>query len=122
MKIHIIIFSPNQNDELLKIRNHLLLSIVEMVSLDENPDTSNINNADYSDAPIEVTTKTSKTEKKKKKKKTKRRIKYATTTKENNDRNDKYLDEESSLTHLVFGDDDDYLEELTSKATGDERV
>ncbi|CAF1286179.1 unnamed protein product [Rotaria sp. Silwood1] len=94
-----------------------------MVSLLENIDTVNADNADDSDAPIEVTTKTSKVEKKKKKKKkTKRRIQYTLATEEDNDPNDKHLDEESALTHLVFGDDDDYLDELTSRATTDKQT
>ncbi len=85
---------------------------LEMVSVIENINTDNDN--DDSDAPVEITTKTSKT---KKKKNTKRRIKYTLATEDDDDRNDKHLDEESALTHLVFGDDDDYLEELTSGAT-----
>ncbi len=86
---------------------------LEMVSVIENINTDNDN--DDSDAPVEITTKTSKT---KKKKNTKRRIKYTLATEDDDDDpNEKHLDEESALTHLVFGDDDDYLEELTSGAT-----
>jgi predicted RNA-binding protein len=78
---------------------------------------------DDDDAPVEVVTKTSKTEKKKKmKKNTKRRIKYTLATEDEDNPKDKRLDEESALTHLVFGDDDDYLEELTSAATTDKQV
>jgi hypothetical protein len=90
-----------------------------MVSVIENINTDDDND---SDAPVEVTTKTSKTEKKKKKKTTKRRIKYTLATEEDADPNEKRLDEESALTHLVFGDDDDYLEELTSGATTTKQV
>jgi hypothetical protein len=88
-----------------------------MVSVIENINMDN----DDSDTPIEVTTKTSKTEKKKKKK---RRIKYTLATEEDDDNNTngKHLDEESALTHLIFGDDDDYLEELTSVAKTDKQV
>jgi hypothetical protein len=96
-----------------------------MTSIDENIKTvqSDIDDDDV-DAPVEMTTRTSKMEKKKKKKNTKRRIKYTLATEEDNDENpnEKQLDEESALTHLVFGDDDDYLEELTSAATTDKRV
>ena len=96
-----------------------------MVSLIENIDTSKLDNGDDdSDAPIEVTTKTSKDEKKtkKNKKKTKRRIQYTLATDNDNDLNEKRLDEESALTHLVFGDEDDYLEEITSKAATHKQV
>ncbi len=93
-----------------------MFSILEMVSIVEN-----IKTEDDSDAPVEVTTKTSKNEKRKKKKNTKRRIKY-TLANEDDHPNHKRLDDESALTHLVFGDDDDYLEELTSVATTDKQV
>ncbi|CAF3330442.1 unnamed protein product [Rotaria socialis] len=95
-----------------------------MVSLIENIDTSNVDDADDSDAPIEVTTKTSKDEKKKKKKKnkTKRHIQYTLATEQDDHPNKKRIDEESALTHLVFGDDDDYLGEITSKAETHKRT
>ncbi len=89
----------------------------------ENIDTikSDIDEDDL-DAPIEIMTKTSKTEKKKKKKNPKRRIKYTLATEEEDDSHAKRFDEESALTHLVFGDDDDYLEELTSTAKTNKQV
>lgn len=96
-----------------------------MVSLVENIDSVNVDNADDSDAPIEVTTKTSKTEnkqKKQKKKKTKRRIQYTLATEQDDDPNEKPIDEESALTHIVFGDDDEYLEDITIKAKKDKQV
>lgn len=93
-----------------------------MVSLVENIHTVHDDNADDSDAPVEVTTKTSKDEKKKRKKKTKRRIQYKLATEEDDDPNEKHVDEESALTHLVFGDDDEYLEELTKKPTKHKQV
>ncbi|CAF0783944.1 unnamed protein product [Adineta steineri] len=90
-----------------------------MVSVIEN---INVNNSeDDSDAPVEVTTKTSKT-KTRKKKTVKRRVKYTLATEEDNELNEKHVDEESALTHLVFGDDDDYLEELTSAAGKDKPI
>lgn len=105
----------------------ILLSILEMTSIDENNPTMT---SDDSDAPVEVTTKTSKMEKTKKKKKkgTKRRIKYTLATEGDDDDGEhqqpkgKRFDEESALTHLIFGDDDEYLEELTTVATTDKRV
>jgi hypothetical protein len=98
-----------------------------MVSVIENIQTVHTDNDDDdddSDAPVEITTKTSKTEKKKKKIHTKRRIKYTLATEEDDDDhpNEKRLDEESALTHLVFGDDDDYLEEITSRTKTNKQV
>lgn len=92
-----------------------------MTSIDENIPTIT---SDESDAPVEVTTKTSKTEKKRKKKSTKRRIKYTLATEEDNEQDSKAkrFDEESALTHLIFGDDDEYLEELTTVATTSKQV
>lgn len=77
-----------------------------------------------SDAPVEVTSKTSKVEKRKKKKKTvKRQIKYTLATDDDQqDTDEKRIDEESALTHLVFGDDEDYVEELkTTTATNNQK-
>lgn len=83
-----------------------MIEDIPMVKTDDDDDDS--------DAPVEITTKTSKTEKRKKPKK--RRIKYTLATEEDNEANEKNFDEESALTHLIFGDDDDYLEEITSVA------
>ena len=92
----------------------------KMISASENIDLDKIDGHDEdSDVPVEITTKTSKIETRKKKKKksgNKRRIKYNLATEEGHDLEKKRLDEESALTHLVFGDDDDYLEEITSAA------
>lgn len=97
-----------------------------MTSIDENNAgiASDVDGNDDSDAPVEVTTKTSKMEKKRKKKGSKRRIKYTLATEEDNEQDSKgkRFDEESALTHLIFGDDDDYLDELTTVATTDKRV
>jgi hypothetical protein len=85
--------------------------------------TLKMDSNDDSDAPVEITSKTSKIEKKKKKKKTnKRQLKYTLATDDDHDLDRKNLDEESALTHLVFGDDDDYLEDLNSIATIDKQV
>ncbi|CAF0906716.1 unnamed protein product [Adineta ricciae] len=92
-----------------------------MVSIDENIKTESYDDDD-SDAPLEITTKTSKTEKKKKKKSNKRRIKYTLATEDDDKPHSKRADEESALTHLVFGDDDDYLEEITSSTTKTKQV
>lgn len=93
-----------------------------MTSLMENIRTKEENDDD-SDAPVEMTTKISKVEnktterkKKKKKSKTQRQLKYTLATDEDHDIDQKRLDEESALTHLVFGDDDDYVEEITAVA------
>ena len=94
-----------------------------MVSVLEKIHPEPIDGDDDSDAPLEVTTKTSKVEKRKKKKKNnKRRIKYNLATDDDQNLEQKHVDEESALTHLVFGDDEEYLDELTSANTSDKKV
>lgn len=86
----------------------MMATAMEKIHPEENDD---------SDAPVEMTTKTAKIEKKKKKKKSnKRRLKYTLATEDDHGLDQKRLDEESALTHLVFGDDEDYVEEITTVA------
>lgn len=96
-----------------------------MVSVIEKIQPEEIDGDDDSDAPLEVTTKTSKVEKRKKKNKkksNKRRLKYNLATDKDQDLHEKRVDEESALTHLVFGDDEEYLDELISATSPDKKV
>ena len=72
---------------------------------------------DNDDAPLEITTKTSKVQKTKKKRKpSKQKLKYTLGAGDEGSLETRNVDEETALTHLVFGDDDEYLDELTSVA------
>ena len=80
-------------------------------------------NDDDDEAPLEITTKTSKVQKiRTKRKPNKKKIKYTLGAGDEGPLQTHNLDEETALTHLVFGDDEDYLDELTSVAKPRKKV
>jgi hypothetical protein len=88
-----------------------------MLTMEKIDSTVYPSDEEDSQAPVELTTRTGKNEKKNKRKKSnKRRLKYTLATDKDDDHDQKRIDEETALTHLVFGDDDDYVEEVTASA------
>ena len=86
------------------------------VNIDDDDDEDN-------EAPLEITTKTSKVQKTKQKRKpSKQKLKYTLGAGDEGALETQHLDEETALTHLVFGDDDEYLDELTSVAKPRKKV